>query len=180
MQWYNEPPKWDEQGSTLHVQTAPKTDFWRETHYGFIRDNGHFYYQEVAGNFVAEVKFTGQYRDLYDQAGLMVRQDENTWIKCGVEFVKGVQQASAVITRNYSDWSVAPLHQNPAVVWLRIVAHLPAVEVHYSLDGQTYTLLRLGYLTDALKVHVGLMCCSPDGEGFNVTFENFSIQTENN
>jgi regulation of enolase protein 1 (concanavalin A-like superfamily) len=175
MQWYNEPPQWNAQGGTIQITTAPKTDYWRKTHYGFIRDNGHFYYQEVSGDFVAQVKFSGQYRDLYDQAGLMLRLDETTWIKCGIEYVHGVQQASAVVTREFSDWSVTPLPQNPAAVWLRVTAKLPAVEVHYSVDGETYHLLRMGYLTEAQPIQVGIMCCSPDGDGFSVTFEDLSI-----
>ena len=52
------------------------TDFWRKTHYGFIRDNGHFGYVAVQGDFSAEVKVMGGYRDLYDQAGLMLRRLE--------------------------------------------------------------------------------------------------------
>ncbi|MBZ0289686.1 MAG: DUF1349 domain-containing protein, partial [Anaerolineae bacterium] len=172
---FNEPPQWEVQGSSVHLTTAPKTDFWRKTHYGFIRDNGHFYFQQVEGDFIAQVKFSGQYHDLYDQAGLMLRRDETNWMKCGIEFVNGVQQASAVITREFSDWSVTPLPQNPAAVWLRVTAHFPAVEVHYSLDGETFHLLRMGYLTESQSVQVGLMCCSPDGSGFDVTFEDLTI-----
>lgn len=177
MKWYNEPPHWEANDDfSVRVKTGSKTDYWRKTHYGFIRDNGHFYYQEVTGNFIAQVKFNGEYRDLYDQAGLMVRQDETTWIKCGVEFVNGVQQASTVVTRDFSDWSVSPLQANPTSIWLRITANLPAVEVHYSLDGQTYNLLRMAYLTEISPLQVGLMCCSPEGDGFDVTFEALSIQ----
>ena len=33
----------------------------------------------------------------------MVRLDEANWLKCGIEFVEGVQQVSAVVTRDYSD-----------------------------------------------------------------------------
>ena len=46
MQWLNEPPVWQMNDDRLHVVTGPNTDFWRVTHYGFIRDNGHFYYDE--------------------------------------------------------------------------------------------------------------------------------------
>jgi uncharacterized protein len=178
MQWYNEPSQWSVQGETIRVKTDAKTDYWRKTHYGFIRDNGHFYYQDVTGDFTAEVKFTGQYRDLYDQAGLMLRLDETIWMKCGVEYVNGVQQASAVVTREFSDWAVAPLNQNPPAIWLRVVAKLPAVEVFYSLDGEAYTLLRMAYLTETTPLQVGVMCCSPDGNGFEVTFEGFSVKSE--
>lgn len=178
MEWYNEPPKWEEHTNALDVTTGTKTDFWRKTHYGFIRDNGHFYYRRVSGNFIAEVKFTGQYRDLYDQAGMMVRLDELHWLKCGVEYVHGVQQASVVVTRDYSDWSVLPLPQNPHSLCLRVARHGDAFEIHYSLDGQAYTLLRLAYLTLDESLQVGLMACSPDGNGFEVSFENFRIRTE--
>lgn len=178
MEWYNEPPKWQEHTNRLDVTTGPKTDFWRKTHYGFIRDNGHFYYRRVPGNFVADVKLIGQYRDLYDQAGIMIRLDEMHWLKCGIEYVNGVQQASVVVTRDYSDWSVLPLHQNPPSLCLRVSRHGDAFEIHYSLDGQAYTLLRLAYLTLDESLQVGLMACSPDGNGFEVSFENFKIRTE--
>ncbi|MBW4549277.1 MAG: DUF1349 domain-containing protein [Symplocastrum torsivum CPER-KK1] len=133
MEWYNEPPVWNLQGDTITITSGQKTDFWRETHYGFIRDNGHFFYQAVKGDFVAEVKVSGEYHQLYDQAGIMVRLDEANWLKCGIEFVNGVQQVSAVITRDYSDWSIVPLPQNPASIWLRVTRRGTAIESIWDL-----------------------------------------------
>ncbi len=173
--WLNEPPAWEERGSSLIVTAGPKTDFWRTTHYGFVRDNGHARLQPWEGDFVAEVKVTGGYRDQYDQAGLMVRLDETVWLKCGVEFVDGLQQASAVVTRDHSDWSVAPLPANPPSLWLRLTRTGPDVEVRSSLDGQRFDLLRLARLTDAPTLLVGPMCAAPDGNGFRATFEGFMI-----
>jgi uncharacterized protein len=175
MQWYNEPPAWSDRDGQITVQVGAKTDFWRKTHYGFIRDNGNFYYRSVSGNFTAEVVVRGQYETLYDQAGLMLRSDEGTWLKCGVEFVNGVQQASAVVTRSYSDWSVVPLPNNPPALWLRVKRDREAVEVSYSTDGVTYTLLRLAYLTEADPLQIGIMAAAPQGEGFLATFEGLSI-----
>ena len=114
MRWYNEPKTWAATGDTITVTADRTTDFWRKTHYGFIKDDGHFYYQERTGDFRCDVKVIGQYATLYDQAGLMVRVDETTWIKCGIEFVDGIQHVSAVVTRDFSDWSVVPLPGNPA------------------------------------------------------------------
>ena len=105
----------------------------------------------------------------------MLRQDEQTWLKCGIEFVDGVQHVSVVVTREYSDWSVVPLAKNPPTVWPRVARHGPAVEVSYALDGTTYTMLRLAYLTTAEAIVVGPMCAAPDGDGFQVTFEGFTI-----
>lgn len=178
MKWYNEPPSWHKQPGVITVTSGAKTDFWRQTHYGFIRDNGNFYYQLVTGDFTAVVKITGQYKAMYDQAGLMIRQNETTWLKCGIEFVDGVQQVSAVVTRDYSDWSVVPLPHNPASLWLRLTRKSETVQVHYSPDDKHYTMLRMAYLTLDETISVGVMCASPDGDGFVTTFEGLNTVCE--
>lgn len=175
MQWLNEPPQWEDSSNILVVTTRGDTDFWRITHYGFIRHDGHFYYQEVSGDFTADVKISGQYRDLYDQAGLMLRIDELNWIKCGIELVEGVQQASAVVTREVSDWSVVALPENPSSIFLRVKRSGDGVEVFYSLDGSAYTMMRLAYFPISNPVQIGLMCATPKGQGFTVTFADFSV-----
>jgi regulation of enolase protein 1 (concanavalin A-like superfamily) len=176
MEWYNEPQTWRIEEDTIVVTADPQTDFWRKTHDGGVRDNGHFYFQPVSGDFTAEVKFQGKYAAMYDHAGLMVRLDATRWLKCGVEYVDGMQYASAVVTRDYSDWSVVPLPQNPSVLWLRVTRHQGTIEVHYSLDGAVYTMARQAHLTDEETLQVGPMCAAPKGNGFAVTFEDFTIR----
>lgn len=176
MHWMNEPQRWQHTERTISVHVEPGTDFWRKTHYGFIRDNGHLYGAPVSDDFTATVKITGAYRDLYDQAGLMVRVNAEHWIKTGIEFVHGVQYVSAVVTNEFSDWSVAPLPQNPPSIWLRLVRKAEAVEISYSLDGERFTLLRIAYLLPSAETLVGVMCAAPDGSGFDVVFEEFSVQ----
>ncbi|WP_322746102.1 DUF1349 domain-containing protein [Nostoc sp. LEGE 06077] len=175
MQWLNEPAQWTQTAHQVSLTTDSKTDFWRTTHYGFIRDNGHFFYQTLSGDFTAEVKITGQYQVLYDQAGLMVREDESTWLKCGIEYVDEVQNVSAVVTRDFSDWSVIELLLSPESLWLRVQRRKEAIEVQYSLNGQHYHLLRLAYLTPAQTLQVGLMAASPQGDGCRIVFEDFKI-----
>lgn len=179
MEWYNEPPDWKVEGDKIYITSGAKTDFWCETHYGFIRDNGHFLYESVKGDFSVAVKVSGEYQELYDQAGIMVRLDAANWLKCGIEFVEGVQQVSAVVTREYSDWSVVPMPQNPTSLWIRLTRRGTAVEVQYSLDGEQYTMLRLAYLTSIETINVGVMCASPEGKGFPMTFEGFKILSLN-
>ena len=61
--------------------TGDKTDFWRETHYGFIHDSGHLYGFEAADGFTAQVRVRAQFEQLYDQAGIMVTADWlSSWI----------------------------------------------------------------------------------------------------
>jgi regulation of enolase protein 1 (concanavalin A-like superfamily) len=177
MQWLNEPAHWTHEGNRIAITADGKTDFWRITHDGGVRDTGHFYYQPVNGDFVAAAKFSAAYSALYDQAGLMVRLDETTWLKCGIELFNGVQHASVVVTRDFSDWSVIPLPGAPPALWLRLTRHAATVEVAYTVDGADYVMLRQAYLTPAEALQVGVMCCAPTGDGFTATFEGFRVES---
>jgi regulation of enolase protein 1 (concanavalin A-like superfamily) len=176
MEWYNAPQAWRSEGDRIEVTAAGKTDFWRLTRSGAIRDNGHFYYARQSTDFVCEVRLSGKYAAQYDQAGLMVRADEANWLKCGIELVDGVQHASAVLTRDYSDWSVVPLPQPPPAIWLRVSVNGSTIQVHYSLDGVRYVLLRLSHLARAETVSAGIMCAAPQGPGFPATFTGLAIR----
>jgi uncharacterized protein len=176
-EWHHEPPHWHDGGNRLSVTTAPGSDFWRVTHYGFIRDNGHFFHRTMRGNFVAEVRVIGRYAALYDQAGLMLRVDERTWLKCGLEYVEGVQNLSAVVTRDFSDWSVLPLSDPPASFRIKVERRGVTVEVQYALGDSDYQMLRLAYLSDVPEMQVGPMCASPEGPGFEVVFEDLSLRS---
>ncbi len=174
MQWYNEAPEWQASGDVITMTVGPKTDFWRITHDNGDRDSGNFYYEDVSGDFVAEVRVAGDYQSQYDQAGLMLRIDNQNWIKCGIELLNGIAQSSVVVTREFSDWSVIPLSAI-SDIWLRVVRHGHTVEVHYSLDGVNFTMQRQAFFPTQAAVQVGVMGASPLGEGFVARFEGFRI-----
>jgi regulation of enolase protein 1 (concanavalin A-like superfamily) len=174
-EWLNEPPRWEESGGILSVATGDKTDFWRETHYGFIHDNGHFRYREVAGDFTATLDFSGAYKEQYDQAGMMLRVDERNWIKAGIEFVDSHQMLGAVVTRDFSDWSTMPMPANFEWVTLRCSRQGSAVRIEWSGNASDFKLLRLCYLPPRDTALVGPMCCSPQRIGLDVKFRNFKV-----
>jgi regulation of enolase protein 1 (concanavalin A-like superfamily) len=175
MKWLGEPAKWSLENNKLSIQADAKTDFWQITHYGYTTDNGHFYYDEVEGDFETLVKITGSYKDLYDQAGLMIRIDSANWIKSGVEFVNGGLNISAVFTRVFSDWSVIDIKTN-TIVWLKLIRKGDSVELSYSLNGTDFQLQRLGYFPPKVKAKIGVMAAAPEGKGFEVLFENFEVR----
>jgi uncharacterized protein len=176
MRWNHEPKQWSAKGDVVTATVDPGTDFWRVTHYGFIRDNGPFYFEEREGDFEAQVHVTGQYRELYHQAGLMVRLDEKNWIKTGIEYVGGVQNVSAVVTREFSDWSVVPRMDSPESVWLRLRRKGNFVQIEYSFDGSKYDMLRLAYFPPNVKVQIGMVAAAPGKETFTVKFDHFSVK----
>lgn len=176
MKWFNQPGTWNGDAALLNFTVDPDTDYWQVTHYGFKRDNGPFYYQEIDSDFQASVKITGQYQELFHQAGLMIRIDEKNWIKTGIEYVDGVQNISAVVTREVSDWSVVPRHDSPESVWLKLLRKGDYVEIKYSFDNKSYDLLRLAYFPPGVKVQIGMVAAAPGKESFPVTFEDFKVE----
>jgi regulation of enolase protein 1 (concanavalin A-like superfamily) len=177
MHWLNRPAVWSDTNGRVTLTAQGKTDFWRVTRYGYITDNGHFYYREREGDFVATVKVKGDYKDLYDQAGLMIRIDDKNWIKTGIEFVNGRQNISTVFTRNFSDWSVVPKTSAVEFVWFQLVRKADYVEIKYSTDGKNYETVREGYFPPQVKCRIGVMAAAPEGKGFQATFEEFRVDT---
>ncbi|WP_291913872.1 DUF1349 domain-containing protein [Chitinophaga sp. CB10] len=176
MQWFNEPEKWEIKNNTLKMQVTPQSDYWRISHYGFTVDDAPFLYTTYGGEFEAKVKLTGAYKARFDQMGLMLRTDHENYIKTGVEFVDGKFNVSTVVTHTKSDWSVTTLDKAPPFIWIKVVRRLDAVEIFYSLDDKNYIMTRNAPLQDNKPVMVGLMAASPDGNGFEATFEYFKVK----
>jgi regulation of enolase protein 1 (concanavalin A-like superfamily) len=178
VEWHNEPAAWVEEDTTFSMTAEPKTDFWRKTQHGFIRDTGHFAFVRQTGDFSASVEVSANYRDQYDQAGLMLRHDEKRWIKCGIEFVDGIHFASAVVTDDYSDWSVAPLAGAPQSFKIRLAREGETIQIFYSVDDAPETLLRVTRLDLDDQEQIGLMCASPAGSGVTAVFRDFHVSPQ--
>lgn len=176
MQWFNEPQKWEVKNNTLSMFVTPQSDYWRISHYGFTVDDAPFYYATYGGEFEVKVKISGDYKERFDQAGLMLRTDQENYIKAGIEFVDGKYNLSTVVTHKTSDWSVITLENPVPYIWIKAVRRLDAVEVFYSFDDNTYTMMRNAWLQDNCPVMVGVMGACPDGEGFNVKFDYFNVK----
>lgn len=173
MQWLNPPASAVQGPDGLTVTTGTETDFWNRTFYGFTRASGHFLHHAVTGDFSAEVTIRGRYEALYDQAGLMLRVDDATWVKCGVEVTDGRAVFSTVVTNaGWSDWAVMPLAGDASEVRLRLTRHAEAVRVQVLSPGG-WQMARLAYLAPG-DAQVGMMCCAPQRAGFVVTFADYA------
>ena len=175
--WLNEPTKTDLSDTELSVTTDANTDFWRETHYGFVRDSGHFYAFQAESDFTAQVRVQAHFEHLYDQAGLMVRLDERRWVKTGIELTDGAIHLSVVITNGQSDWSLFQCPVKPDGIRIRLTRHAESIRVQYLDSEGHWKIARLGYLPPREAIEVGVMCCSPEREGFEVLFKNLTIGT---
>lgn len=176
MTWFNEPEQWEISGNTLSLFVTPQSDYWRISHYGFTVDDAPFYYATYGGEFEAKIRISGEYRERFDQAGLMLRIDHENYIKAGIECVDGKYNLSTVVTHHTSDWSVITLEKAVPCIWIKAVRQLDAVEIFYSFDDKEYTLMRNAWLQDNTPVMVGPMAACPDGKGFRATFDHFQVK----
>lgn len=111
-QWRNgEPLEWKVEEGALTVTPVGKLDFWRKTFYSpeLIKQDGSSYLTAIQGEDEATVylSFSLTPKSQFDQAGCLVYVDDETWAKCGIEYVDGKPRLSCVVTNGYSDWSTA-------------------------------------------------------------------------
>lgn len=176
--WLNEPSTHRVLAdNSLEIVTSDQTDFWRETHYGFTRDSGHFLGFDSTGGFTAQVRVNADFRELYDQAGIMVRLDEQTWIKAGIEFNDGNPMISSVLTQGRSDWTPGNFSGDPRYFWLRVTVANGVLRLQYSTDGVIWPLLRLAPFPEAESYQVGPTCCTPQRQGLQVRFSEWSLSS---
>lgn len=173
--WLNEPGDWGFEAGGLRAVTDHGTDFWRETHYGFTRDTGHFLGLATAGDFTAEVRVQAEYRALYDQAGIMLRLDERHWLKAGIELSDGQAMLGSVLTIGRSDWATGPYSGDPGDLRLRLTVAEGVVRLQASADGRRWGLVRLAPFPRAAAYLVGPMCCTPERAGLAVRFSEFRL-----
>ena len=173
--WLNQPANSEASDLGLSVTTDANTDFWRETHYGFVRDNGHFYAFQTDGDFTAQVRVQAHFEHLYDQAGLMVRLDERRWVKTGIEFSDGYGLLGSVLTNDASDWATGRYDGDPSDFWIRVTVQSGVLRIQASGDGKTWPLVRLCPFPKADHYFVGPMCCTPERAGLEVRFSEWQI-----
>ncbi|WP_109511848.1 DUF1349 domain-containing protein [Pseudomonas ovata] len=177
--WLNEPKAWSTTANTLSFTTDAGSDFWRVTHYGFIRDTGHFFGVQRTGGFTAQARVSADFQALYDQAGLMVRIDAERWAKITVEVNDGVPFLSTVITDGVSDWATGSFNGRAEGFWLRVTVSKGVMKVQASSDGEQWSLIRLAPFPVADQYWVGPMACTPERAGLTVSFSEMLVTEPN-
>lgn len=168
--WLNEPESTTAVNGKLLVTAKANSDFWRTTSYGFIHDSGHALLNDFPQDSAVEISWTLNYSEQFDQAGLMIWSDEAHWIKAGVEFADGAPQLGAVVTNEFSDWSVAPVPEwMSRVVQLRASRSGDALTIRARSEGE-WKLVRLCPLDPNRNWKIGLHLASPSRAGLTVEF----------
>ena len=107
---------------------------------------------------------------------LMVIQDERLWTKAAFEASDfGTTAAVCVVTNGISD-DANGCNIEQDEVWLQIVRKGDVFCTHYSLDGETFYMVRLFHLPVEQTVKVGIEAQSPAGDGGLRFYSDISLE----
>ncbi|SFC48005.1 DUF1349 domain-containing protein [Clostridium uliginosum] len=181
MKWLYEPSIWELRKNGVYVETDKITDFWQRTHYGFRNDNAHMLYMETEKDFIMTTKIKFDPVHQFDQCGLVVRIDEDNWLKTSIEYELGnAPKLGAVVTNlGYSDWSTEELNTQVNEAEFRISREGKDYKVEVNVLNRGWRQLRICHLHNEEKtVKCGIYCCSPINNGYKVLFTDIKIKEE--
>ncbi|MDO8106014.1 DUF1349 domain-containing protein [Isoptericola sp. b441] len=174
--WTTPPQDVRTDGGDLLVTAVEGSDAWRHTSYGFVHDDAHGLLTPLPVGSATEVDVVVDYAEQFDQAGVLLRVDPQTWVKAGVEVSDGAPQLGAVVTHGRSDWSVAPVPEwTGRVVTIRVSRAADAVTVRARASGAPWRLVRVAPFPGDVSASGGPYCCAPTRAGLTVRFRAWRI-----
>ena len=169
--WTTAPARVEVGDDGMRVTAVEGSDAWRVTSYGFVHDTEHALLVPFEQGTAVEVSFRLDFSAQFDQAGVFVRVDDETWTKAGVERSDGEDGLGAVVTRGVSDWSLAPVPGwHGREVTVRASRSGDALTVRARVDDEPWRLVRVSPLDADAAVTAGPMCCAPSRDGLTVHF----------
>ncbi|MBF6555965.1 MAG: DUF1349 domain-containing protein [Acidimicrobiales bacterium] len=178
--WDHEPPRWDVEsdGDVLACDVMGGTNYWQRTRHGRRDDNGHFLALSITNDFEMTVTVSAMPNTQYDQAGLMIRDSADCWIKTSAEYEEpGWSRLGAVVTNHgWSDWSTQNVGDGERRLRIRRIGGDVIVDAATGTDP--WSQLRVAHLVYAAdSVRAGVYACAPRGSGFPVRFRSFALDT---
>lgn len=192
-EWLREPAHALVDDERVRFATSPGTDLWQRTYYGFRTDNAPALLLPASSNMTLTVRASFQYRQRYDQAGVLVHVDADTWAKASIEHENGLlsRLGSVVTNDGYSDWATRDI-PSTGQMWYRVSRRGPDFRFEAGTDGihweqlRIFHLHRLGETTadmggaavlpDGPTVAIGVYACSPEDSSFEAQFDRIHLQ----
>ena len=192
--WLNQPNSFQISSQSVKIITDPSTDFWQRSYYGFRNDNAPALLLDSTDNFTFTCKTSFNYKNRFDQCGLIIYQDSDNWFKASIEFENNdVSRLGSVVTNwGYSDWATTDIH-TPKSIWYRLSRRGPDFLIESSLTGDVFNQMRvfhlhtLGETTEEMgklnppaptsqSVRFGVYACSPLNSSFDAWFDHWTFE----
>jgi regulation of enolase protein 1 (concanavalin A-like superfamily) len=178
--WINQPTNFELKRDNLTIQTQAKTDFWQRTYYGFQNDNAPGLLLELTDDFTFTVKTSFEYKNQFDQCGILLYQDSENWIKASIEKENETiaRLGSVVSNFGYSDWATSDIPSSISVMWYRLSRRGLDFFIECSEDGENFKQMRILHMHKLIEIaRVGVYACSPLTSSFKVIFSEFKIES---
>ena len=193
-EWINPPSQYEISENAVKLTTDPNTDLWQRSYYGFRNDNAPALLLKSGENFTFTVKVSFDYRERYDQCGVMIYIDSENWFKASIEYeTDHFSRLGSVVTNcGYSDWATADI-STVNEIWYRLSRRGPDFLIESSSDGNEFRQMRifhmhkLGETTEEMgklnppmspeqSINFGLYACSPLNSSFTAKFEDLKFE----
>lgn len=174
--WEHSPISWESlpEGG-IRVTVPGKTDYFRDPAGRPPSDNAPYLWKHVTGDFVAQARVRPAFTSTYDAGVLMVRHDATNWAKLCFEHTDfGTTAAVSVVTRGVSDDANGVDITQPDL-WLQAVRAGNVFALHYSLDGQSWRMVRLFHMEVPPTIRVGMVAQCPVGPGAAIDLLSLTI-----
>lgn len=184
-QWFNQ-SEIRKDGNRIEIMATPLSDFFCNS--GSVSEEGitpeslsnaPFYYTEVEGDFVLQVKVSHAFKDIYDSASVMVMVDMQNWAKACFEKTDfGTHAAVSVVTKRGESDDANGCNLEGNTAWLKVCRVNHTFSFHYSTDGKQFYMMRFFSLPVDQKVKVGLLAQAPTGNGGVRVYEDLMLENK--
>lgn len=177
--WTREPKSSAIQNGQLEIVTAPGTDLWQRTYYGFRNDNAPVLQMRTSEryfSFVVRTRFESKRR--FDQCGVVLYLDSDNWLKASIEYENEQYQrlGSVVTNHGYSDWATTDIPASVQEMWYRLSRRESDYCVECSRDGTHFQQMRVCHLWEgAGEIAFGVYACSPEDSSFRAVFSDLRV-----
>ena len=184
-QWMNQ-SEIRKDGARIEITATPQSDFFCNSgsaaEEGITPEslsNAPFYYTEVEGDFVLQVKVSHAFKDTYDSASVMVMADLKNWAKACFEKTDfGTHAAVSVVTKRGESDDANGCNLEGNTAWLRVCRVANTFSFHYSVDGEHFYMMRFFSLPAEKSIKVGLLAQAPVGDGGARIYEDLTLENK--
>ena len=193
-QWIFPPSQYQVSADEVIITTDPETDFWQRSYYGFRNDNAPAIQVESNENFTFTVKAEFNYKNLFDQCGVIIYLDSENWFKASIEYEnEQFSRLGSVVTNlGYSDWATTDIPLTKQI-WYRLSRRGPDFLIESSFNGKNFKQMRifhlhtLGETTEEMgkcnpplpaknSISFGVYACSPTTSSFTAKFTEMKLE----
>lgn len=176
--WDHPPLQWEAlPGNGLRVYAPEKADYFQDPGGVTKKDAAPYLWLNASGNFVARTQVRAPQSRLHgDAATIMVRQDTLHWLKLCYECTDWSALAVISVVTNGTSDDANGVELALPQVWLQVHRTGDVFGLHYSVDGQTWRMVRLLRMAMPASIKVGLVAQCPGGPGVAIDFLSFSVE----